>query len=359
MENPFKFGTIVEGDYFTDRTKEISEIRVAMSGPNHLILISPRRFGKSSLVSMAIKGLGRPSIMINMLQVTSTEDFASSLLRELFKLYPWQKIKHKLTHFRIVPTISTNPLTGGMDVSFNPTADSSVLLEDAMALVEKVGSPEKRIIVILDEFQGVLNIRKGLEQQLRAIMQKQNNINYIFLGSQESMMEGIFERKKSPFYHFGSLMRIGAIPYKDFHEYLAERLSPVIPVGHDCEQTATEILEVTNCHPYYTQQLAAKVWEILALGSDKSGSLVDLAISSIINVHDLDYERLWETFNRTDKKVMQLLSIGKDPRQGRIFSPSTLASSIKRLTASGYLINEKVTKIEDPFFSRWLAQKQQ
>jgi hypothetical protein len=358
MENPFKFGTIVEGNYFTDRISELQEIRVAVSGPNHLILISPRRFGKTSLINKAVKGLDRPTIMINMLQVTGPEDLASRLIRELFKLYPWKKLKYHLSHFRIIPTISTNPLTDGLDISFTPGADSKILLEDAMDLLEKTSSPENRIIVIMDEFQEILNIEKGLDRQLRAIMQNQKNINYIFLGSQESMMEGIFERKKSPFYHFGSLMHLGKIPYEDFHKYLCDGFVSSGCNESEADLIAKDILEITGCHPYYTQQLASKAWEIMVLGTKADDSLTAVAISKIIEAHDLDYERLWQTFNKTDKKVMQQICLGKNPKDNRAMSPSTTASSLKRLASSGYLILGKKPEIEDPFFSRWLASKQ-
>ena len=74
MENPFKFGTIVEEEYFTDRVKEVAYICQFVNSPNHLILISPRRFGKSSVVTKAIKQTGRKFITVNLQQVTSVAD---------------------------------------------------------------------------------------------------------------------------------------------------------------------------------------------------------------------------------------------------------------------------------------------
>jgi len=212
MRNPFKFGTIVEDEFFTDRTQELQYIVRVMESENHLILISPRRFGKSSLVVKAAKQLERPYLLLNLQNVITTQDLAAKLLKGIFKLYTWEKIKHLMNHFRIVPTISTNPVTNGIEVSFQPTTDSSVLLEDAMALIEKVSAPERRLIVIIDEFQEITQIAKGLDKQLRAIMQMQQGLNYILLGSQESMMTEIFERKKSPFYHFGTLMHLTRYP---------------------------------------------------------------------------------------------------------------------------------------------------
>ena len=194
-----------------------------------------------------------------MQNILSVEDFASKLLRELFRIYPMERIKHLMTHFRIIPTVSTNPITNGIDVSFQPVMNSIILLEDAMALIEKVSTEEKRLVVVFDEFQEVLNIRKGLDKQLRSVMQEQKHLNYILLGSQESMMTEIFERKKSPFYHFGKLMHLDKIPYEDFREYIASRLP--LDESDMLNNMVEDILSFTNLHPYYTQQLSAQVWE--------------------------------------------------------------------------------------------------
>ena len=81
MENPFKFGTIVEEEFFTDRVQEVEYISHFIDSANHLILISPRRFGKSSVVRKAVKQTKRPSISINLHEVVSVSDFAAKVLR--------------------------------------------------------------------------------------------------------------------------------------------------------------------------------------------------------------------------------------------------------------------------------------
>ena len=353
MTNPFQFGVIVDNEFFTDRIDGLKEVRMSMDSANHLILISPRRFGKSSLVAKAVRESGRPCLSLNMQNMLSVEDFASKLLRELFRLYPLERVRHLMGHFRIIPTVSTNPITNGIDVSFQPVMNSVVLLEDAMDLVEKVSTENRRLVIVLDEFQEILNIRKGLDKQLRSIMQKQQHLNYILLGSQESMMTDIFERKKSPFYHFGKLMRLNKIPYADFKEYIKTRL----PLEDQDEQNriVEEILSFTNLHPYYTQQLSAQVWEMMSYDHLVDG-VVGEAISKIVRVHDLDFERLWLNFNRTDRSVMLSLSKDKNPLQNRKVASSTSFSAIKRLMKSGYVIRVTDYKIEDPFFKEWIIR---
>ena len=178
MENPFKFGTVVDGDYFTDRTQELVYVKQVLDSRNHLVLISPRRFGKTSLVLKAAKETARPVLFLNFETVTDTRDLAAALLKRLFKLYPMERLRHLMRSFRFVPTISMSAVGDSVDVSFMPRIDENVVLEDAFALMEKV-SDERRLIVVFDEFQEVNAIESKLDRTLRAIMQMQHNINYV------------------------------------------------------------------------------------------------------------------------------------------------------------------------------------
>ena len=348
--NPFKFGTIVEGDFFTDRVEETAVLLQKLDSENHIVLISPRRFGKSSLVQKVLSQVDRPQIRIDLQYVMSVDDLAAQLLKAIFKIYPMEKVRHAMTHFRIAPTLSMNAVTGAMEVSFQPTANASVLLEDAMAVLEKVTTAENRFIVVLDEFQEVVKIQKGLDRQLRSLMQRQHNLNYILLGSQESMMEAIFEKKTSPFYHFGQMIRMGKIPYDDFHKYITDRI--------DAEGVADEILQFTACHPYYTQQLASQVWE-MTRWKDTRDDIVEKAVVALVEMHDLDYERLWQNMNRTDRYTLKLLALSQMPMQNRSKAPSTSYSSLLRLMKAGYVVRVPQYEIEDPFFRRWILKNVQ
>ena len=186
--NPFKYGTIVQEPYFTDRKEELATIKESLNSANHLILISPRRFGKTSLILKAVHATKRPYIFINVQRAVSTADLAELIVKETLKRYPLERIKSFLKHFRIIPTISINPITNGIDVTFNPGVDSNILLEDALGLLEMVSTKKERLIAVFDEFQEILTLEKGIDKKLRAIMQEQSLVNYVFLGSQESMM---------------------------------------------------------------------------------------------------------------------------------------------------------------------------
>ena len=352
--NPFKFGTIVQGEFFTDRIEELEHVKQLLDSENHLVLISPRRFGKSSLIAKALQQTGRPFITIDFMKVLSTEDLAAQILSGVFRLHKMEKLKHLLAHFRIAPNISYNPMTEGWDISFMPLMEkASVALEDAMGLLQKITTPENRLIVVFDEFQEVNEISPSLAKQLRAIIQHQEGMNYVFMGSQESMMNEIFEKKKSPFYHFGQRMNLKKIPYADFFSYIVSRL-PEMAQGEK-EKIANEILRFTNVHPYYSQQLAAATYNII-MYSHPSENAVSEAIKQQVDEHDLDYERLWTSMKRTDRKILTLLARKTNPLTDRSLPTSTTFSAIKRLVKQGYVIKTTTYELEDPFFGEWIMQ---
>ena len=124
MENPFKFGSLVDAPYFTDRVKELDYIVQFLKSENHLVLMSPRRFGKSSLVKKAVVQTQRPYLWLNMQAVLSKEYFAAKLLKELLNQFKLEKMKHYLRNFRIIPSINMNPMTDELSVSFQPSTDN-------------------------------------------------------------------------------------------------------------------------------------------------------------------------------------------------------------------------------------------
>ncbi|MBQ7531489.1 MAG: ATP-binding protein [Paludibacteraceae bacterium] len=354
MANKFSYGTLAQGEFFTDRKEELAQIKQYLDSENHLTIISPRRYGKSSLVRKCVEEIGRPYVWLDMQYSTSKASFTTQLLKAVLAQYPMERLKHELRHFRILPTATYNAVTNDYQFGFQPSeATDTTMLEDVLGLLQKLSTPKNKLIVVLDEFQEVRNIDKNLDKQLRSIMQMQSGLNYIFLGSQEGMMLEIFERKKSPFYHFGGLMRLNKIPYDEFYQFVLERL----PATPNKEELTKDILSFSSCHPYYTQQLAFEVSNQIEINRIQE-DVVGEAIQATLRAHDLDYERLWETFNNTDKNTLLQLSRNEKPLTNRDVATSTTFSSLKRLIKGGVVVRTEDYALEDPFFREWLKLKQ-
>lgn len=357
--NPFKFGTVVDEPFFINRKDELVKIGSLIKSENHLILISPRRYGKTSLIKKVLKESGQRYLFLDMQLVMSAEDFAAQLLKRIYRISPFNKLKGFIKSFRIIPSVTINPITGETDVSFRHEQGGMIPLEDVLNLIDKLGNKQNRIVVALDEFQEIFRINKGFDRVLRSIMQDHRHVNYIFSGSSESMISEIFENKKSPFYHFAYLMTLNMIPEKEFFWFLEDRFREITKHG---KSISSSILSETGSHPYYTQQLAFTVWELL----NRTGYAEDItqkAISEIIQNHDNDYERLWNGFNRTDMKVLIGLAESNlaplSDEFSRNFNPgakSTVFSSILRLIHRGIVIKrDSLYIIDDPFFRKWIV----
>ncbi len=362
MENPFKFGSVVGGVHFTNRVNEIQQVKSILNSTNHLVLIAPRRFGKTSLIKKTLESNKSKSIFIDMQTINTVEGFASKLLKKIYDIFTVEGLKNKVKSFRIIPDVSINPITQEVSVSFNPQGENKIhLLEDVLNMLNSFAEKKNRIICVLDEFQEIERIDKSLSRQLRSIMQNHSGINYIFLGSQESMMKYIFENKKSPFYHFGSLMNLEPISKNDFFDFIKQGFYNTETKIDDAQ--ITELLLFTSCHPYYTQQLAFTIWNNVQL-HNHCNDVVGNTITEIVQIHDYDYERLWQNLNNTDRKIIAGLSnFDSKPlssefgKKTGVNSSSTVHSAIKRLIEQGYLIySGNSYTIEDPYFNLWIKK---
>jgi len=347
--NPFRFGGIVEGSNFTDRSREKAELDRALNGANHVILISPRRYGKTSLALSVAKTSGRPLIYLNLQSVTSVIDFANLLLQKILKIYRFENIRRQLAGLRGRPVIETDIQTGAISVYFRPNeSDNATSLEEVLNMIERLATPKKKPVVIFDEFQEAEAIDKQLYKKLRSTMQMQYNINYIFIGSEESMMETIFNSQKSPFYHFGLIMRISKIPRAEFESFVDAGLSQV------CKQSALaarDIVDFTQSHPYYTQLLAYKCFEFLR-DRDYSVDTIPLICGGIVAEQDNNYEKIWGQINKYQQSVLVALSETSDRPQ--LNKNSTYYSALKVLSKKGLVVKLENYDLEDPFFKFWI-----
>jgi AAA+ ATPase superfamily predicted ATPase len=359
--NPFKFGTVVDGVHFTDREDEQAAIGSYLKSENHLIIISPRRFGKTSLIRKVLNDSDRQFLYLDMQLVISEDDFASQLLKRIYNIFPMQKLKGYIKSFRLIPSVILNPVTGEMEITFNPGSRDLAPLEDVLNLIEKLGKADDKIIVVLDEFQDIFRINSGLDRMLRSVIQNHKNINYVFMGSSESMIREIFEKRESPFYRFGTVFTLGKISEEKFRLFLEYNFSGLVNETMNISET---ILKITRSHPFYTQQLAFMVWELLNRNG-YTADIVETAADEIVTGHDNDFELLWNTLNRTNMVVLAGMSSGDISPLTDEFSrlygtgaASTVFSALQRMVRKGMIIKEgSAYYIDDPFFRRWIKYR--
>lgn len=359
--NPFKFGSVVRGEYFVDREVEIKEIISGVRTGQHTVLISPRRFGKSSLINRVMEEARMKWFQIDLELITDEVDLANYYVKKTLSLSRFEQIKHYLKSLSIQPSIQIQPEKNEISVSFSPEEkNTSAILLDSLQLPEIMAKKmKKRIAIVFDEFQEIRRISAGLERKMRGVFQHHQNVSYVFIGSQESMIREIFQNRKNPFYRFGRQMVLDKIPEDELKAFIISRFSSQ---KIDAAPIANDILRFTDSHPYYTQQLCHEIY-ILNEENRLNREIIGQSVNQIITEHHADYSRWWGRLSNTERKIMIGIASGdcKPTSQGfirryGIKSSSTSGSAVNRLSNSGILVKRdgEEFRIEDIFWKEWI-----
>lgn len=172
---------------------------------NHLILMGPEGVEKTTLIRQVAAQLNRPCIYDNLRQTPSRDAFIATLLQEMVRLWPTERVKQFVEVFSVSRTARLNIDTGAFEWIEEKTDDTLTLLERIFDMIESL-SEETRCLVVFDEFQKIVSLEDKIEAKLRAIIQLQRNINYVFVGSDEMQMIDIFLNVRNPFYRIGAFL---------------------------------------------------------------------------------------------------------------------------------------------------------
>lgn len=269
MERAFVYGISVEGENFTDRVKETERLKLNFENGINVILISPRRMGKSSIVKKVKSEITNPEIKVVYMDIydcRSEYDFYNRFATVLMKqtASKSEQIIENIKRFlvRLTPKISFSP---------EPMSDISLSLgitpqnyqpEEILQLPELIAQEQnKHIVVCIDEFQQIGEFPDSItvQKRLRSVWQHQQHVSYCLFGSKKHLMTKLFQNRKMPFYQFGEMMYLDKISTKDWVSYIQSRFQH--QGKRISEELAKRICETVENYSSYVQQLA---WNVLA-----------------------------------------------------------------------------------------------
>lgn len=379
MPNPFVYGEVVPATAFVDREVELDRLTGDLLAGQKIFLISPRRYGKSSLVAQALRAAARHGALTVDVTVSSyssyvgfLEGYARALLSvetRLDKARAW--LREMLGSTR--PEVRVEPGTGGrgqLAVSF-PSArtekDISQLAQEVFALPGRIAEARKRkLAVSLDEFQAVNAFNGGsVEHALRAAVQHQRQVGYVFAGSEPALMERMLGRSR-PFYKAGPVMRLQKIPEDRFAEFLEAkfRSSGMKPV----EGIGAAIVDLAGNLPYDVQRLAHEVWDDVKASGRKAVTLDDLhgTLTRLLGEHETLFESMWQRLTLAQRGALraavlqdgrELLSADTRTRH-RLTGPSSVQASLAALVREDILTREGSRYVVvDSLFREWVARR--
>lgn len=370
--NPFKFGDPVEGDYYLPRPDLENFVSQFLMNRIHVVLIGPRRFGKTSFLLNLLEKLNKSSysyIFIDIFNITSHKDFLSQMLRALKNREGWvesfKSIVKSFANFR--PKISTqiDPNTG--NPSFDFTLDSIIssekdikeTIQDVLSSLNKLG---KGLIFAIDEFQKITEIDDGgwLEATLRIHMQQLRNTSFIFTGSRRSVIYDMLNNPSRPLYKFCQSIEFPSFG-DEFTDWISKRF---MNVGITCNRDAIQHLrKLVQDTPNYVQMVC---FHLVALGKNKiTIEEVNSALKIVVQQNAYAYQTLLSTLTPTQQRTLRLAAkegkqiFGKELlSKYEITSGAALSSAIKSLKDKEILDEEGAGRgtviFDDPLFAIWL-----
>lgn len=370
METPFVFGRIATAENFTDRETETAQLTAQFRALINTIIISPRRWGKSSLVERASDIATREDHVlkichIDLFNVRSEEEFYTQLATTVIKATStkWEEALADARGFlsRLVPKISIGAAPGSelsIDFDWDELRKSP---DDILDLAERIAVEKKlKIMVCIDEFQNISEFSDPIafQRKLRTHWQRHQHVGYCLYGSKRHMMLEVFTDTSKPFYKFGNLMFLDKIPEECLVNFFLQRFEET--GKHISLSAAALIARLIDCHPYYAQQLAQLSW--LRTEDFCDDHIVNDAFMALVGQLSLLFANMTEGLTNQQLNYLHALLAGESAitstqtmKKYNISSATAASRSKEALIKNDILDNIAGTiHFQDPVFRHWL-----
>jgi uncharacterized protein len=373
MEAPFIFGKLAVDKYFTNRKEDITHLTGNFKMLVNTILISPRRWGKSSLVEKASKEILKTEKNIRFCFIDA---FNVRTEEQFYQLFATEVLKASSSRFETMIE-NASSLMGRFipRLSFNPGNQQEISLaldwkevkkqpDDILNMAEKIASKNKwKFIICVDEFQNIATFNNHLafQKKLRASWQKHQNTAYCLYGSKRHMLIDVFSNTSMPFYKFGDLIFLEKIKKEEWIKFIVRRFKETKKVISKDE--AGMIATIAECHPYYVQQLAQQSW--LRTDEKCSKEIIQNAHESIIDQLSLLFYAKTEELTNYQINLLKAVLEGvkqfssRDALEKYDLGTSPNVIRLKKALESKEIIDlsgEEI-KLLDPMYKSWLETR--
>jgi hypothetical protein len=371
--SPFLFGRTVSNLGFTNREQDLDKLYKNLTQGINTMLISPRRWGKSSLVEKMILELRRKNpeikvVNLDLFSVSTEEEFLEMFAREIIKASSsvWQEWIQSAKDF-------FKQLTPILTVGIDPINDFSLGFDwnqlkkhrsEILELPEKLAIDKKcRFVVCLDEFQNLATFKdfEFLEKSMRAIWQRQKSVTYCLYGSKRHMMTDIFNNPSKPFYRFGDIMLLQKIKREKWISFIIESFAKT---KKEISPNLAELIPtLMQDHSWYVQQLAHYTWQKTKRKATKME--VQMAFSELIEANSPLYLREVEGLSLTQLNFLKAIAKKEEKLSSmEILLKYRLGTSAnvvknKSILLKADLIDEFDGKLSflDPAFEYWFLRQ--
>ena len=370
MSNPFVFGSATSGEHFTNRTHDVDRLLANFTHGISSIVISPRRWGKTSLVQK-VSTLARQEdlkvVNIDIFSCRNVTDFYTLFATEVIKqtASKWEEWAENTKQFlsALIPKISFG-IDPQNDFSVSLDFSNVKLNDDILDLPQKIAKEKGyRIVVCIDEFQQLCEFSDHIQFQkrLRSVWQLQKEVSYCLYGSKKHLMTEFFSKQSMPFYKFGDVLFLQKRSTADWINFICERFRST---GKSISaELAKKICDTVENHSSYVQQLAWNVW--IKTNTSATSDDVDAAVIDLLNQNSMLYYRYIEGLSGFQINFLRAIADGKSSEftrsetlQNYHLGTSANVKRLKDALEKKELIDitGKIVSFNDPVFKIWFQK---
>lgn len=373
MDIPFVFGKIADGEDFTDRTTDTAKLTDNFLGLVNTIIISPRRWGKTSLVNHALEQMGNNEeylvCKVDIFNCRTEAQFYQTYVNAILKA-SYSKMEEFINAAKkyvgaFAPKLTLSDSSMQYELSLGiDFKDQEYSCDEILDLPQKIALDKgKKFIVCIDEFQNVSTYDDslGFQRKLRSHWQMHNRVGYCMFGSKRHMLLDIFCNYDMPFYKFGDIMFLDKINEEDWTKFIMSRFADT---GKRITESAARLItQKVDCHPYYVQQLAQLSW--LRTKEECSEKTINEAFESLVGQLSLLFSNLVDSLTARQISFLQAVGNGeKNFSSRKVLTKYQLGTSaniknLKKAMQDKDLIDvmpDAIT-LQDPIFAYWLKEK--
>ncbi len=367
---PFKYGKVIDSNFFINRDNELQYLKTITLSKINITLISPRRWGKSSLIhrlSEVVKKENKKVVFCfidlfnSRTETEFYEYFATQILKASYSKWEERIEKTKQFFQQLIPQFNF-----GAD----PTTQFSVSFDwdsveknpnEILDLPEKIAKSKKiQLVICLDEFQNIAHFNDplGFQKKARSIWQLHQHCSYILYGSKRNMMTELFEKKSMPFYKFGEVMLLKKIENNHWTKFIQKQFRKTKKTIS--KKNASTIANLVDNHPYFVQQFANAVW--IKTQKECTESIINEALKDLLLQYEIFFTREIQSLSNLQINLLKAIALDEKVLSGKKtikkyhLNSSSSVSRSKDALVQKEIIDVFENKIEflDPLLKIWI-----
>ena len=369
MMNPFKYGCVVDGEYYCARAGLARQLKSFVESGQNVVVQGERRMGKTSLVRETVGRMrGWRLLYVDLLYIRTVSDLCRRIAQAVSEMEADRGFLEKTAKFisRLRPTLSFDGQIGGPVLSVDAAACREPSSVEVLLNMIAAHARARKICVVFDEFQDILDLDDGPQvlALMRSRIQLDSRTPYVFLGSVRNRMTDIFWHPDSPFYHSAAALPVGRIDDADFAAFVAARFATGRRRMSD--GLWRDVSSAADGIPGYVQELCEAIWSVSSPGA-KLGNVDLSAALELIFAREGDHYGMFVR-DLTTLQFKVLVGLAKLGGKG-VFAGTFLAetgvlnaASVRRaltkMEKSGLIYYfEDEYRFVNPFFRQWVSRR--